>query len=231
MEAYRNLIYYFAEKNQYGVLFDVYESGTEALFSTEDGMGDPDIILIGWEYNDVQGIKIAEILREQDCDAEIIFFESGTESENMLSSFEVNPFYYFNEEGITHGKLEKVLIRCFDHIREKRKSSLNFIQYGRKRKVALNQIVYLRIEHRVIEICCANGKRISFYASLKNVEEMIQNDNFVRIHRGYIVNLHYVNSIDKAELILSTGETLPIARNCKQNVVEHMLQLDRLSPL
>lgn len=225
MKAYKNLIAYIAGRNGYDVNFALYESGKEALFCEEDRAKTLDMIFIGWEYRYLRGINIARAFRKNDCEAEIIFL--GAELENILDSFQVNPFYYFIEKEVTHGKFEEVMMKCFQRILDKKDNSLCFTQNGKLNRINMNRIVYLKVEHRVTQIYCQNHQEYSFYESLKNVEQNIQNENFVRIHRGYIVNLNYVDCIDKGELYLVTGEKLPVARNYKQDLVERMMQQEK----
>lgn len=225
MKTYKNLLIYIAEKNGYNVNFTLYESGKEALFCEEDRAKTLDMILIGWDYRYLRGINIARAFRKNNCEAEIIFL--GTEIENILDSFQVNPFYYFVEKEVTHGKFEEIMRKCFQLILDKKNNSLCFTQNGKLNRINMNRIVYIKVEHRVTQIYCQDNQEYSFYESLKNVEISIKNENFVRIHRGYIVNLNYVDCVDKGELYLVTGEKLPVARNYKQDLVERMIQQEK----
>ena len=225
IKTYKNLLAYIAGEKGYDVMFSLYESGKEALFCEEDRAKTLDLILIGWEYRYLRGINIARAFRKNECEAEIIFL--GMEIENILDSFQVNPFYYFIEKEVTHGKFEEVIIKCFRLILDKKNNSLCFTQNGKMNRINMNRIVYMKVEHRVTQIYCQDNQEYSFYESLKNVEQSINNENFVRIHRGYIVNLNYVDCVDKGELYLVTGEKLPVARNYKQDLVEKMIQQEK----
>lgn len=225
MKSYKYLISYYAGVHGYNVDIAVYESGKEALFCEEDRAKTLDLIFIGWEYRYIRGINIARTFRKNDCEAEIIFL--GAEIENILDSFQVNPFYYFVEKVVTHEKFEEIIMKCFSRIIEKKSNLLCFTQNGKVNRISLNRIVYLKVEHRVTQIYCQDKQEFSFYESLKNVEQNIKNNNFVRIHRGYIVNLNFVDCVDKGELYLITGEKLPVARNYKQDLLERMIQQEK----
>ncbi len=225
LESYKYLISYYAGMNGHSVDIAIYESGKEALFCEEERAKTLDMIFIGWEYRYIRGINIARTFRKNDCEAEIIFL--GAEIENILDSFQVNPFYYFIEKDVTHGKFEEIIMKCFDRIIEKKSNLLCFTQNGKVNRISLNRIVYLKVEHRVTQIYCQDKQEFSFYESLKNVEQSIENNNFVRIHRGYIVNLNYVDCVDKGEIYLVTGEKLPVARNFKQDLLERMMQQEK----
>ena len=47
---------------------------------------------------------------------------------------------------------------------------------------------------------------------------------FVRVGRSYLVNLHYVRRIGKTELILNTGENLPVPRGSYKKLNEAFIK-------
>ncbi|WP_341227179.1 LytTR family DNA-binding domain-containing protein [uncultured Arcticibacterium sp.] len=58
-----------------------------------------------------------------------------------------------------------------------------------------------------------NGEKHMLSYTLKRFEEMLEDsENFVRIHRRYIVNFDFVSYSNKHEVQLRNGEFLPIAR-------------------
>ena len=58
--------------------------------------------------------------------------------------------------------------------------------------------------------------------SLKDIEEVLEEENFLRVHRQYIINLQHVKQFNKntLELTMNTGETLPVAKNQKERLAE-----------
>ena len=55
-----------------------------------------------------------------------------------------------------------------------------------------------------------------------DIEEVLEENNFLRVHRQYIINLHHVKQFNRnnCELTMITGETLPIAKNQKERLTE-----------
>lgn len=61
-----------------------------------------------------------------------------------------------------------------------------------------------------------NGKIEVCSYTLKRFEEMLaSNPSFVRIHKGYIVNKQFISEIMPKNVILRSGEVLPLARRRK----------------
>ena len=44
------------------------------------------------------------------------------------------------------------------------------------------------------------------------------NEDFIRIHRGCIVNLHYIKRITRTDIVLDSGKTLPVSRRMYASV-------------
>lgn len=225
LQVYESLIRYITQKYGYQTNFLMYENGKEAVFCKEDWTQELDIIVIGWKYDSIKGIEIARAFREDYLQAQILFL--GSQTEDIMESYEVNPFYYFIENEVTHKKFELVMQKCFQEIMRNKSRSLQFVSNGKVQCIPLEQILYLKAEHHRIRVKCREKTEIVFYNSLKNIEEKIRDHVFVRIHRGYIVNLNYVDYIDKNELFLLNGEVIPIARNYKPELVERMTDQEK----
>jgi len=64
-----------------------------------------------------------------------------------------------------------------------------------------------------------NLKKIVISKTLSQVEEMIHDDSFMRIHKSYIIHLKHLEKYmkgDGGEVVLTNGTTLPVSRNKKE---------------
>lgn len=222
LQVYKSLIQYTAHKNGYLTSFLEYQNGREAFFSKDDWIVDLDIVFIGWEHKGIKGIDIARFFLKDIFKPQIIFF--GIQAKNILASYEVNPLYFFSEDKLTFVNFEIIMKKCFQKVCKIKKESLPFIRDGKKQRVLLELVVYIRVDHRLITINCRDNQEILIYGSLKNIEENIHDETFMRVHRGFIVNLKYVDYVDKNELYLTTSESIPIARKYKQELIQRMLE-------
>ena len=66
----------------------------------------------------------------------------------------------------------------------------------------------------------ANGDAKKIIAEL----EAKLDEAFVRVGRSYLVNLNYVRRIGKTELILNTGEKLPVPRGSYKKLNEAFIK-------
>lgn len=222
LQVYESLLRYAAHKYGYGTDFIIYENGKEAVFCKDDWYQELDILFIGWESCQIRGIEIARVFRKDYHQSQIFFL--GSHAQEVLASFEVNPYYYFIESEVTHKKFELIMRKCFQEIMESKKNSLRYTNNGKIQRVLFDLIVYLKVDHRLISIQCRDKTKILFYESLKSVEEKMNDEMFMKVHRGYIVNLNYVDCLDKNDLYLTSGDVIPVARKYKQMLVERMMK-------
>lgn len=64
--------------------------------------------------------------------------------------------------------------------------------------------------------------------SLKEVEGLLKNKGFFRVHNSYVVNLNYMERYikgDGGEIIMSNGNCIPVSRNRKQEFMERIEKL------
>ena len=71
-----------------------------------------------------------------------------------------------------------------------------------------------------------NKKKILVTRSLKEMEEILEQHSFIRVHRYYIVNLNEIEKYIKGEggyLVMSDGNTIDVARNKKEVLLKKLL--------
>lgn len=89
-----------------------------------------------------------------------------------------------------------------------------------KYMIELKDITHLEADVNYTIIYRAGGskemsKEIVSY-TLKRFEELLaDNASFVRIHKSYLVNRHFIREIKTANVVMISGEVLPLARRRK----------------
>jgi len=71
-----------------------------------------------------------------------------------------------------------------------------------------------------------NGKKPVVSTPLKEIEEVLEDHSFVRVHRSYLVNLNEVEKYVKGEggyLIMSDGSSIDVSRNKKEVLLKKLL--------
>lgn len=86
-----------------------------------------------------------------------------------------------------------------------------------------DDIVYLNGVDNYTRFHFRNRKEIIVPKTLKEYEEMLQNEGFMRIHKSFLVNLTHVKQIaktDNLEIEMSNGDRLNVARRKAKEITD-----------
>lgn len=79
--------------------------------------------------------------------------------------------------------------------------------------IKLKDIIYLESDSEYVKLHLCNARPIITLMRLKNMETLLPSSHFIRIHRSYIVNLHFVDSYERGRVYLTDDNNLPIGQN------------------
>lgn len=184
-------------------IIETYLSGEELLLSDTIY----DIIFLDIEMPGRNGMDIAKELRERKCSSYIVFMTSHTEF--MPEAFKVKAFRFL-EKPINQKKIEEALVGAEKEICSD--ESLVLKEVGNERAVDTSKIIY-------IESC--NNKTIvhttedtfETYYTLKDWCGQLSGEEFVQVHKFYIVSMRYVKKIEDNNMILRESEIkIPVSR-------------------
>lgn len=86
-------------------------------------------------------------------------------------------------------------------------------------------IIYLESVGEYVRLHLTNGSTITTLFRLKNMESLLPERKFMRIHRSYIINLSHLTSFTRGKVYLSCGEDLPVGANYREAFREYAERL------
>ena len=84
--------------------------------------------------------------------------------------------------------------------------------------LAADDVVYFVSENHTIMMCEKENTKVQVMYTMEKLEKLLPQNQFVRCHAGYIVNCFYVFSINPNEILLTTGERIPLSRHRKKEM-------------
>ncbi len=84
-------------------------------------------------------------------------------------------------------------------------------------KVRFEDILYVEGLKEYVSIYTITGKRIVTHSTMKNMEHILPSDQFMRIHKSYIISLPKVEAIVGNMLKIKNKE-IPIGRSYRTKV-------------
>jgi two-component system, LytTR family, response regulator len=88
--------------------------------------------------------------------------------------------------------------------------------------IDLSNIIYSEASNNYSKLILADGTTFLVSKTLKDVQEVLEEETFLRVHRQYIINLNHVKQLNRNEgiLTMTNGDHIPIARNQKERLIE-----------
>lgn len=90
------------------------------------------------------------------------------------------------------------------------------------------EIMYCLSDGSYAHLHLAGGRKLTVSKNLKEVEVLLGDDAFFRIHNSHLVNIDYVRSFINSShncVKMSNGEELAVARNRKKDFLELFVRL------
>lgn len=91
--------------------------------------------------------------------------------------------------------------------------------------VFARDILYFQADGNFSIVICNEKKYIHSILSLKNLEQILHDSGFCRIHHKYLINMEHITRYfkgDGGEVVLSNGEKLDVSRGKKENLIREL---------
>ncbi len=185
-----------------------FESSVE--LSAEASHERYDIYLLDIVMPGLDGMELAREIRSYDKAADIIFLTSS--SEFAVESYQVKASNYLMKPL----QKDRVFEALDDIIRtriEDRDSCIVLRSNIGVHKVRLSEIVYVEALNRKVIYYLKNNSQITCaekFAAVCNL--LLQHQEFLLVHRSFVVNMNYVRSIDATDMCLANDSCIPLAQ-------------------
>ena len=98
---------------------------------------------------------------------------------------------------------------------------IEFISDRRKVKVMMSEIAYVESNDSEVWLHLNNGLTHRTKTTISQWSSMLDNGNFIRIHRSYLVNQQAISAHD-ASFVTILDQRLPISRKYKDSVQQYL---------
>lgn len=179
---------------------------------------------------EIDGLMLAGIINEK-FKIPFIFLTSYTDpgtlkkvAELKASGFIVKPF---NEKELTTNialgiERHKESSEHLSSLQDESTTKQFFIKKdNRLVKIEVEDILYAQAFDNYTYLI-TNAEKYLVPTTLKKISEKIQNEDFVRIHRSYVVNLRKIEEINEEGVMLKRGVTLPVSRTAKADLMKRI---------
>jgi DNA-binding LytR/AlgR family response regulator len=191
-----------------------------------------DVILLDIQIKgNVDGVELAQKIKEE-YDIPFIFTTAFADSETIQRAKEKGPYgYIVKPYGINdiNAALE-VAFANFEMLQEIKKTPSTVSQLK-------NNQLYIKADSRLIKIedddilyVEAKGDYAVFkteekghivHTTMKNIENKLDSNKFIRVHRSFIINLSKIIDIEDSNLLIGK-KVIPVSRSNKEALIKRI---------
>ena len=198
--------------------YDVFFTG-ESLIAQYAKAHEPyDIIFLDIEMEGMDGIETAKKIRIHDDSVMIVYVTNHTEY--VFESFEVSPFRFLVKP-VAFEKFREIFLASYTKIQSNKKV-IYFTADRKEFRLYCKEIYYIESQKRNLIIHTSSGN-YKVYGKLETFVNQLYENDFICVHKSYLVNFNHVIEFNLNSLKIINGENIPISENKhKYAKEEHM---------
>ena len=192
----KNALSYYGRDRNIDVYSCCFSSGIDLIESKELF----DVIFMDYEMTGLNGLKTSEIMRKNNDNTPIIFLSAHPTI--VFDAFTVNAFRF-----LTKPLDVKKLYKALDDFRSSlRKDNVLIVKTLEKTwSIKHSDIIYAEAQRKHTLIRTVKTT-LDVARCLGEIEEMLPEDCFIRVHKSYVVNFEHIVSYDKDYIFFGNGE-------------------------
>lgn len=213
-------------------------SAVEALQCMEQaGKGtkeEIDLLFLDIQMPQLDGIEFSRLLAERGGGRTKVIFTTAFE-QYALEGFRVDALDYLLKP-VSYREFLRAAMKAHDWFRKtsagepaetgsgaERRDSIWVRADYRQVRVKLEDILYIEGVKDYVRICLADGTNVLTQMSLKAMAEQLPKEEFVRVHRSYIVHLTEVNAMERGRIVFGKVR-IPVSDSYRDDFMQRLAQ-------
>ncbi|WP_244287823.1 LytR/AlgR family response regulator transcription factor [Lacrimispora celerecrescens] len=217
MEYVETLRSYLARYEKDNSVSFQIQAFTDGLDIVSDYSASYDIILLDIQMKYLNGMKTAQKIRELDEDVIFIFITSS--SQFAVEGYSVDALGYILKP-VPYLSFSQIINKAVGRILKRQ--AVHYISIDRPEgtmRLSTDSVYYIESQLHHVLIHTDKG---NFVASgpMKRLEEALKTFGFTKCHNAYLVNLKHVTGCLPIEVLLFSGDRIPVSRSRKKSFME-----------
>jgi len=202
-----NLIGKYQSEKNFQIRCDAFSNIVELLDSMHKHTYD--ILFLDILMPGLTGVQAAHEVRRFDNEVKIIFLSSSPEF--AVESYTVGAYYYFIKPAAEE-KLFPIIDKLVYNY-EISDGALYIKLSSGIMRIPFNKLEFLEVMYKRLFFHLTDGSVKEIHGSLSDFEtQLVSREEFIKVHRSYIVNMKYIQELSSKELIVYTKKRIPISR-------------------
>ena len=184
-----------------------------------------DVLFLDIDMPHITGMDIAAYLNENKINTILVFVTS--QDALVYQTFAYRPFGFIRKTHIDN-ELDELADRIKKELND-RKQELTIVKGQDFARIAIQDILYVEAEGNYLNIF-TKEEVFKVRETMTNMEKELFSKNFVRCHKGYLVNAGYIEKMKGSQIVLQgklENPVIPIGRSYEKDVKRKILELIR----
>lgn len=178
----------------------------------------PDIVLLDVQMPILSGIDVAKLIPKE---ISIIFITGH--SQFAYQAYENDVVDYLLKP-VTFERFSKSIEKVISTLKHSRSTpeKESIIVPGKRGTVVqlkIKEILYIEASDHIMNLTSIDGN-YKYKTTIKELLAKLNEDDFLKIHRSFIVNKSFIKAIEKNILVMSNNARIPISRGLKKLILD-----------
>lgn len=209
---------------QHGVDADVAVYGSADALAADMGERGFDLLLLDIDMPGTDGITFARALRQSKNNIDIIYISNREDL--VFDSLRVAPCGFIRKSRFLEDMAG--IVGTYVATMPKRKKAPRLVaqtRYG-VLTIPLDKLIYIEGERKMqLAYVLDQAQPSPLHKSMQELDDELSPQGFLRVHKGYLVNFHFIQLIEDTDILLTTGARVPLSRRKLPEVKSRFMDL------
>lgn len=179
-----------------------------------------DLIILDMIMDHMNGMEAARKIREIDASVSILIVTATVEY--AIDGYQVNAVRYIVKP-VEQNFFLKLVETLYNEFKKNESRFYSFPSKAGTTVISMDDIYYFESDLRSIRVVCKQGD-YTFTGRISRVEEETSDQDFIRIHKSFIVNMKHIHNIYKESITLDNGDTVPLSHHRHKQINQKFLK-------
>jgi DNA-binding LytR/AlgR family response regulator len=173
-----------------------------------------DLIFLDVEMKSMSGVEAGQQIRAVDNTVMFVFITSHTKY--VPEAFILNAFQFLVkpvEREMFNKEFDRA-VRTYKKI----KYRYNFTYKGKITVLEVKDVIYIETYNRHLRVTSTTGA-FEYLGNIAEEEKKLAEFGFLRCHKGYLVNMHYIFRPENSMFELTSKDKVPISKHYKSEAL------------
>ena len=198
-----------------GISLQVFTDASEALSHLDEIK--PELVFLDIEMDGISGLDVAKQLP----DGCVVIFTTAY-AQYALDGFDLGVIDFLHKP-FPYSRFEQAMdkaVTALEYIGSKQKNQVITVKEEYLNvPIPVSEIIYIEAMNNYCRIYRAGDICTQTRSTMKSLIEMLPRNEFVRIHRSFVVAANRVENFTKKEVCLNSGKTLPVGRQYADDIL------------